>query len=208
MRENQWELFTKQDGGVGVQYADGRIISVGADGIEGYDFALGYLRRMQHHYRNHLYAADLLLRQQLGAKEVSNMSEHQERRYHALLAITSMNCIFGAMDNVPDCDAEGNLNVEFVQCPFRATCRYNGYNPRLRDKDIVCCNPIYDTGLAPRRRQVANLLVNTSYSNTEIALSLNCSTKTVENSATEIYASLGVANRQELALRLRGKRIV
>lgn len=208
MRDNQWELFTKSDGGVAVQYADGRIITVGTDGNDGYDFALSYLQRMQHHYRNHLYAADLLLRQQIGANEVKNMQKHLPRMYHAHLAVTSMNCIFGAMDNIPDSDMHGNLNVEFVQCPFRATCRYNGYNPRYKDKDIVCCNPIYDAGLTPRRRQIADLLVNTACSNMEIATALGVSIKTIENSTAEIYAQLGVENRQGLTLLLKNKRIV
>ena len=208
MRENQWELFTKHDGGVCVQYADGRIISVGADGVEGYDFALGYLQRMQHHYRNHLRAADLLLRQQVGTDEVDTMRRHRPRMYHSHLAITSMNCIFGALDNIPDCDNMGNLNVEFVPCPCRATCRYNGYNPRYKDKEIVCCNPIYDTGLPPRMRQVADLLVNTSYSHSDIATALGISLQRIRSHCSEVYSRMDVANRQELTLLLRNKRLV
>lgn len=207
MRE-QWELFTKSDGGVGVQYADGRIISVGADGVEGYDFALSYLQRMQHHYRNHLYAADLLLRQQIGPDEVDTLRRLRTNVYNAQLGITSMNCIFGAMDCVPDCDAMGNLNSEFVQCPFRATCRYNGFNPRYKDKEIVCCNPIYDTGLSPRLRQVADLLVNTPYSHNDIATTLCISLQRVRSHCSEIYARMGVNDRAALTAMLRGKRIV
>lgn len=207
MRTN-WELFTKADGDVGVQMSDGRLLSLSAEGDEGYDFILDYLRTMSHHYRHHLMAADLLLREHLGANTVDNIRRASPRRYHAQLAIQSMHCIFGVMDTIPDCDTSGNFNTEFVPCPCRATCRYNGFNPRNKDKDIVCCNPLYDTGLPPRQRTVADLLVNTSYSNSEIATALNLSVKTIENTSSMIYATLGVANRQELTLLLRNKRIV
>lgn len=202
----QWELFTKADGSVGVQYADGRLITVSSDATQGYDFAISYLRKMAAHYTNHLRAADLLLRQQMGDKVVSALRATNTQVYNAHLAVQSMHCLFGAMDAVPDCDSQGELNTEFVSCPFRATCRYNGYHHT--DKDIVCCNPIYELNLTKRQRQVADLLVNTSYTTEDIGLAIGVSAKEVRNKSSEIYATMGVANRQELTLLLRNKRLL
>lgn len=202
----QWELFTKADGSVGVTFSDGRMLTVSPDGVEGYDFAIDYLRGLSSHYKNHLRAADLLLREHMGANQVNIMRRTAPNIYHAQLAIQSMHCMFGVMDNIPDCDANGELNPEFVPCPCRATCKYNGY--RHRDKDIVCCNPIYETGLTPRKRELADLLVSTSYSNADIATAMGCSTKNVENMASEVYAAMNVANRQQLTLLLKNKRLV
>lgn len=201
----QWELFTKADGCVGVAFHDGNMLTISPDGVQGYDFVLEYLQNMSKNYRCHLQAADLLLREHMGIEEVNLMRKAAPNVYNAQLAIQSMHCIFGIMDSVPDCDAQGELHTEFVPCPCRATCKYNGY--RYLDKDIVCCNPIYETGLTPRRRELADLLVNTSYSNTDIASVMGCSAKTVDNTSSEIYAQLGVSNRQELTLLLKEKRI-
>ncbi len=202
----EFELFTKADGSVGVQFADGQQLTVSVDGMQGYDFALGYLRRMAVHYRNHLRAADALLSQQLGVKHVATLRTTSPQAYNIRLAVQSMHCLFGVMDMVPDCDRTGELHAEFVPCPFRATCPYNGY--RLRDKDIVCCNPIYDTGLPRRLREVADLLANTPYTAEQIGMAVGLSERSTRNAASEIYSRLGVENRQALILLLRNKRIV
>ena len=201
----QWELFTKADGSIGVTFSDGRMLTVSPDGVEGYDFAIDYLRSLSSNYKNHLRAADLLLREHIGVKAVDCMRRTAPNIYNAQLAIQSMHCMFGVMDNIPDCDDQGALNPEFVPCPCRATCKYNGY--RHRDKDIVCCNPIHETGLTPRKRELADLLVNTSYTNADISTAMGCSTKNVENMASEVYAAMNVSNRQELTLLLKNKRI-
>ena len=204
MRE--FELITNPEGSILVRYADGRMLTIDdtSEG-DGYDFAVRYLGKLSANYRGHLYAADLLLRRQYTATEYREMKA-DTRRYNLRLALQSMHCIFGAIDNVPDCDALGNLNVEFVQCPMRGTCPYNGY--RNRDTRMACCNPIYETPLTRRQAEVADLLVNTSYSNEDIATALGVSTQRVKNYTSEIYAAMGVANRQELTLLLRNKRIV
>lgn len=200
-----WEAWTKPDGMVGVQMPDGEVITVKNDGVTGYGFALEYLQKMASGYRNHLRAADLILQRQLGEgykhiRKVSNL-------YNSNLAIISMNCVFGSMDNVPDCDPSGQFHFEFAACPFRATCPFNGYNPSNQGKDLICCNPVYETGLTPRQREIADLLVRTSMTNAEIASALCITEKSVKNHATEIYSTLQVNTRQELTLLLKDKRI-
>lgn len=199
------ELITNPDGSILVRYSDGRCLTVSDDGGQGYDFALRYLGHMAQGYRNHLRAADCLLQRQMTPTEYRALRA-DERAYNAHLAVQSMHCIFGAFDNIPDCDNMGNLNVEFVPCPCRGVCPYNGY--KHRDKAIVCCNPIYELPLTRRQLEVADLLVNTSYAVDDIATALSITAKCVKNHATAIYATLGVANRQELTLLLRNKRIV
>lgn len=200
-----YELITNHDGAILVRYADGRMLSVG-DGCsdEAYNFVVEYLGKMCAHYRTHLMAADLLLKRQMSAAEYSALKA-DVRSYNIRLALQSMHCVFGAIDNVPDCDNVGNFNVEFVACPLRATCPYNGY--RHTDKPIVCCNPVYDTGLTRRQAEVANLLVNTSYTIDDIATALCLSHNTVRNTSSEVYTAMGVANRQALTLLLKNKRL-
>lgn len=200
-----FELFTNPDGTLIARYGDGRTVTINSDATQGYDFVVRYLGYMSSGYKNHLRAADLILRRQFAPSEY-NALRSQPNVYNAHLAVTSMHCIFGALDNVPDCDKAGNLNVEFVACPMRATCPYNGY--KHTDKALVCCNPIYELPLTRRQLQVADLLVSTSYTLDDIATALHLSTQSVRNHASAIYAAMGVANRSELQLLLKYKRII
>lgn len=205
MKKTQWEAWTTPVGHACVQGADGEVITIKNDGITGYSFVMEYLQKMAAHYKNHLRAADLILQQQLGekykhVKKIPNI-------YNAHLAIISINCCFGEMDHVPDCDAQGDMHVEFVRCPFRATCPYNGFNPDLKDKQLVCCNPIYETPLTPRQAEMAELLLNTDYSVEDIAMAMGISYNRARCIASEIYAALDVNSRAELMLLLKDKRI-
>lgn len=200
-----WEAWTKQDGYVAVQQSDGTIITVKNDGITGYDFVVDYLGRMSKHYKNHLVAADAILRQQQGYKY--NDLRKDIKLYNSNLALVSMNCAFGEMDAKPDCDDRGEFAFEFSRCPFRATCPYNGYAERNKHKTMVCCNPIYDAGLTERQAQIADLLVNTDYTLSQIAQLIGCSDANIRCRANEIYSVLSVNNRQGLTLLLKDKRL-
>lgn len=205
MSREGWKTWTKQDGSIGVEMADGRVVTVRNDGVTGYDFALRYLEKMRLHYNNHLVAMDLLLKESLGDRY-----EHVKRIpnvYNAHLAVASMSCVLGSLDNVPDCDAQGELHLKFVSCCARCRCRYNGYAEGNKGKMIVGCNPVYETGLTPSQARVADMLVNTSYSNGDIARALGVSENNIEYHCKKIYATLDVANRIELILLLKDKRI-
>ena len=200
-----WEAYTKPDGMVAVQTENGEVANIKNDGITGYSFVMDYLERMQVNYKNHLRAADLILQRQLGDKYKHIRNIHNV--YNSNLAIVSMNCAFGNMDQMPDCDSQGGMHFEFVSCPFRATCPYNGYSPANKGKELSCCNPVYETGLTRKQREVADLLVNTSFQVKEIAQALGVSEQRMRNITCEIYSSLGVNTRQELMLLLQGKRL-
>ena len=205
MGKTQWEAWTTPAGHVCVQQSDGEMITIKNDGVTGYSFALEYLQKMAVHYKNHLRAVDLILQSQLGDRYKHVMKIPNV--YNAHLAIISINCCFGELDHVPDCDSQGDMYTEFVRCPFRATCPFNGYNPALKDKQLVCCNPIYETNLTPRQTEMAELLLNTDYSVEDIALSMGISYNRARCIASEIYAVLDVNSRAELMLLLKDKRI-
>lgn len=202
----QWEAETRvRDGQVNVEFADGQRIVVKNDGVTGYSFVMEYLDRMEKHYGAHLLAIDQILRRDLAdeyktIKAIPNI-------YNAHLAVQSINCIFGRCDEVYDCDENGEFHMEFTQCPRRATCRFNGYNERCKDKVIVGCNPIYECGLTPTQAKVAELLANSSMQEKEIAEVLGNSPGTVKKLREQVFATLGVNSRPELIQKFKGKRL-
>ena len=202
----KWEAETRvRDGQVNVEFADGQRIVVKNDGVTGYSFVMEYLDRMEKHYGAHLLAIDQILRRDLAdeyktIKAIPNI-------YNAHLAVQSINCIFGRCDEVYDCDENGEFHMEFTQCPRRATCRFNGYNERYKDKVIVGCNPIYECGLTPTQAKVAELLANSSMQEKEIAEVLGSSPGTVKKQREQVFATLGVNSRPELIQKFKGKRL-
>ena len=206
MKQREWEAETRvRDGQVNVEFADGQRIVVKNDGVTGYSFVMEYLDRMEKHYGAHLLAIDQILRRDLAdeyktIKAIPNI-------YNAHLAVQSINCIFGRCDEVYDCDENGEFHMEFTQCPRRATCRFNGYNERYKDKVIVGCNPIYECGLTPTQAKVAELLANSSMQEKEIAEVLGNSPGTVKKLREQVFATLGVNSRPELIQKLKGKRL-
>lgn len=204
MKSFGWEAWSEADGGIMVKYADGTCVTVKNDGITGYSFVLDYLREVGKHHREHLEAADMILRQEFG-KEYENMSR-VPNVYNANLALRSLNCAFGGIDDVLDFNGAGEFRAEFRPCPARATCRFNGYNPNHAQRYKACCNPFYETGLTPTQLRVAELLVNTYMSVSEIANHLSLAEKSVTNHCTHIYERMGVSGRTELIKKLSGKR--
>lgn len=201
-----WEAETRmRDGQVNVEFTDGQRIVVKNDGITGFDFVVKYLQRMEERYGAHLIAIDQILQRDLAddykvIKSVPNV-------YKAHLAVQSMNCVFGRCDEVLDCDLDGEFHMEFTHCPRRATCRFNGYNERYKDKIIVGCNPVYECGLTPSQARVAQLLANTDMTYEQIAETLGNSKRTAEQLGRQVFATLGVDSRPELIQRFKGKRL-
>lgn len=201
-----WEAHTRlKDGMVEVEYEDGERLIVRNDGVTGYSFVMEYLDKMRVNYKNHLRAADLILQRMTG--DVYESIRVIPNVYNSYLAVQSMNCVFGKLDEIPDCDREGNMNLEFTACPFRSTCPFNGYNERYTEKEIIGCNPIYECGLTRQQAKVADLIVNTSMDYGLIADALGNSRKTVDNVRGQIFAQMGVNSRPELTMMLQGKRL-
>lgn len=200
-----WKAYQKADGSVMIAFADESVITVKNDGITGYSFVLEYLCEISKHYKKHLEAVDMMLRRIFG-NGYENMRRIQNV-YNANLAVLSLNCTLTRLDHQLDYD-DGEFYPKFCKCPSRCTCQFNGYNPKLSDKQIVCCNPIYETGLTPMQLQVAKLLVNTGFANNEIAERLSISEKSVRNHCTHIYNKMQVLSRVGLRKKLLGKRIL
>ena len=202
----QWEAHTNlKDGFAKIEFANGREITVKNDGVTGYDFVVEYLEEIEAHYHSHLLAADLKLQQRLGKnyKTVKSFAN----RYRSELALISLNCSFGKEDEIPDYEKDGTFHPEFTLCPERYNCPFNGYNPSFADKNMVCCNPVYECGLTPKQAKVADLMVNTSLSYEDMAAALACSPSNVDNIRKRIFGLLGVASRPELVQMLQGKRL-
>ena len=202
-----WEAETRmRDGQVNVEFTDGQRIVVKNDGITGFDFVVKYLQRMEEHYGAHLIAIDQILQRDLA--DDYKVIKAVPNAYKAHLAVQSMNCVFGRCDEVLDCDLDGEFHMEFTHCPRRATCRFNGYNERYKDKLVVGCNPIYECGLTPTQAKVADLLVNSDMSSEQMAEALGNSKRTVEWTGRQVFATLGVSSRAELVKKLKGKRLL
>lgn len=208
MYGKEWEAHTSlKDGFARIDFADGTSLTVKNDGVTGYDFADRYLTQMEVDYPSHVLAADLKLQQRLG-KSVYRAIKAVRTRYRSELALVSLNCCFGREDEIPDHEAGGAMHPEFVLCPERYHCPFNGFNPALKGKRLVCCNPIYECGLTPTQARLADLLVNTSLSLEEIADAMGCSLQNVKNIQGRIHAALEVNTRAELTVKLKGKRLV
>ena len=164
-----------------------------------------YLAMMSKNYGGHLRAADFLLQKMLG--EQHKFLKASERIYKARLTLLSLSCAFGAAGDGEDCDEMGLLRFRYVSCPVRSVCPMNGFAIRSKG-GVSCCNPVYESALTQKQLGLVDLLVNTSYEYKDIAEMLGISEGRVKNAASEIYASVGVCDRQELTLFFRDKRIV
>lgn len=199
-----WKVLHISDRETLIRKLDGEIIVISADSAQGYSFVEEYLQMMRENYSGHLLAADMLLQKILG--EQYRHLRVSERLYNIRLAQLSIACVFGDTGEDPDCDEMGELRFRYVQCPLRTVCPVNGYNVRSRN-GLACCNPIYETILTNRQTQLADLLVNTSYSYDDIGELMNIARGRVKNLAHEVFAAIGVCDRQELTVMLKGKRL-
>lgn len=205
--KRKWEAHTNlRDGFSRIEFADGEELIVKNDGVTGYAFVEEYLEEMGLYYPSHLEAADLKLKMRLGRAYKTVKAMHN--RYRAELALISLNCCFGALDSVLDHEGDSDFNTEFTLCPERYNCPFNGFNPKLKDKRVVCCNPIYECGLSPKQAEIADMMANTALSYEAIADKMGCSYSNIDNIRKRIFAELGVTTRPELTMRLKGKRLL
>lgn len=186
MEENR-KVVKWKDGSLWVITAEGKTFLVKPDGVTGYGFVREYLRITEKHYRSHLMAADMILQRMLGdrygyIRKVPNI-------YQAYLAIVSLSCRYSE------------------ECTLSAVCPFNGFHTLNKDKRMVGCNPVYELSLTPSQAKIADMLVNTAYSLSDMAEVLCLSESRVRSLASIVYATMGVDGRQELAILLRGKRI-
>lgn len=184
--EEKWEIIWKKDGSL-VVIGSKEAVLIRMDGVTGYSFVREYLRVTGKYYRSHLLAVDQILQRVMGeryahVRKIPNV-------YHSHLAVMSLCCRF------------------LGECPVRAACPFNGFHPSNKEKRMVGCNPVYELPMTPTQVRMADMLVNTAYSLSDIAEVLCLSESRVRSLASIVYASMEVEGRQELAILLRNKRI-
>lgn len=205
MMKHGWNVILCCPDRVLIEYLDGEMVVVSSDGRTGYGFARDYLNTMSIHYSKQLEASDHILRKMLGS--TYDTIRKVNRIYESKLAVISLNCAFGGLTNNPHCDLSGDLNFSPPQCPLRSICPFNGVKHK-NEPNIHGCNPIYESNLTDRQKEIAMLLFETSFCMAEISNIVHLDEGRVRNISSEIYSILGVGNRQELVCLLRGKRIL
>lgn len=201
-----WAFLGYVKEGIVIRFLDGDLLLVKTDGLSGYEFVIDYLNEMKKHYKNQIYASDLILQKLLGnnynrIKKIRNI-------YQSHLAIISIGCAFGHSTDGLHYEQDGNFKFSFSECPIRYICPYNGYKKTNKMKSVYGCNPIFETNLTERQIQITDLLVNSIYDLSTIATILNLNEGRVRNISSEIYHALNVKNRQELTLLLKNKRLI
>lgn len=106
------------------------------------------------------------------ACEELNASSKMNHLYHDFLNVRQfIKCNFGPYDNILDIDASGTLNFEFISCPLRGTCKYNG----------IVCNPKFTTKLTDSDMTIIRMIVMQHMTADQIALHLCRSVNTINN---------------------------
>ncbi|MCD8557137.1 MAG: helix-turn-helix transcriptional regulator [Bacteroides graminisolvens] len=173
---------------------------------EGVDFARELIEDLNPKYQNLILTVESRIQKEQPA--LYTTMKKDSVLYTKTVSLHILSCCFGALDHIPDRDAAGRYHFEMVSCPIRHSCPYNGYNPNLKNKEMVICNPPIYLGLSKTEKKVCHLLVKTSYSLAQIAdiqcVTVNC----VSNNATSIYKKSGVISRNELIAQLIDQRII
>ena len=119
--------------------------------------------------------------------------------YEFLIVRQFILCNFFEYDHRLDIDEDGNFHFEFVQCPVRATCLYNGH--RCADEgpnEIGVCNPEFASELSPEEYRVMTLFYTyPGITCIEIAEMLCKSPHTVENQKKHAMRRVGAKSLAE-----------
>lgn len=109
------------------------------------------------------------------------------KQYRDYMAVRRfIKCNFGVYDNTIDVDANWGFNFEFVSCPLRGECKWDG----------VLCQPKFDSKLSNRQLEVMELCYN-GMSDEEIAERLFLSLQTIKYHKKVVYRKLGLHNMAE-----------
>lgn len=95
-------------------------------------------------------------------------------------------CNFGQFDNVLDIDHLGRMNFEFVSCPMRGECKYDG----------IICNPKFNSNLSCRELEVMRMSFD-GHTDDEISSALFISLNTVNNHRKNSFKKLGLHSMAE-----------
>lgn len=169
-------------------------------------FIKEYIEYFQEHYPDQLIAIEQFLKDWHGDKKINNLKKAKWLYYRRVFA-TSVSCSLSTDGITYSCDENERFNFNFVGCPLRGECPYNGYAPENRGKKQVICNPIYKTLLNEIELSITDRLINTIDSKSQIAGSLNFTDEIFSDILQNIYTKMNVKNRFELKFILANKRI-
>lgn len=109
------------------------------------------------------------------------------KQYRDFLAVRRfIKCNFGVYDNCIDLDSDWNMRFEFVPCPMRGECKFDG----------ILCQPKFDSKLSERQLEVMRLCYE-GKKDEEIADKLFISLNTVANHRKASFRKLGLHNMGE-----------
>jgi len=216
-----YELRLSAGNGLEGRYAGGQVFAIGADG-RGFREAWKFLASLGEHYSDAVRAAGKLV-QRMSVTSFDDVAEavslvlrpvarkavqavHPDvRRALCEVATVAAGCIFGIDDAIPDCDKAGAFNPEYVPCPMRDICEFNGWGEDPAITSI--CNPVYDTGLRGHLQQWLIKLTDSDDDIGTLSAAAGVSRRTADTYASQVYQAMGVRSRGELKAKLAGKRI-
>lgn len=176
-----------------------------SDSAEGFNFMREYIEDIKLKYPYHIKAIEMKVKSE--TPSLYKQMQVNKQLYYSTVSTISLSCCFGLSDNIPDLDHEGNYNPEFVPCPCRKRCPFNGYNPRHAEEQTVICNPVYFTGFTTREKELAALILNGETSTPRLAELQHVTISAIDKMCTALYKKTGVTNRSEFLIALKGKRI-
>lgn len=216
MTKNEYELSSAHSGDIIISYPARNCGSLAGDG-RGYAEALSFLRAFSRHYPDAVSSAVRLIARLTGSSDLGGLVQQavssavvaqvptRVREAVCAVACQLASCVFGVDDATPDCDERSDFHPEFVPCPVRAICPYNGYRKPAPKESI--CNPLYDLGLQRREAELVRLLATTALSLSDIAAELFVSEAALRQRTVRLYRKLGVDGRDHLRTMLAGKRV-
>jgi DNA-binding NarL/FixJ family response regulator len=98
-------------------------------------------------------------------------------------------CMFANLDGTPDIDVNGNIHTEYVPCPKRGQCKYEG----------VACNRLM-IGTAKITKSQERVVSHCASSYKEIAGKLFISVQTVKRHMQDVLKETGIPDKTNLAL--------
>jgi len=113
-------------------------------------------------------------------------SIHNRDYYQFLVVKRFIRCNFGAFDNVHDADASGAFKFEFVSCPLKGECKYDG----------IICSPKFNSTLSNRELEVMRMAYE-GQPDESIADSLYIAINTVNNHRKNAFRKLGIHSMAE-----------
>lgn len=170
------------------------------------DFISEYIEYFQVYYPDQLIAIEQFLKIQYGDKKINNLKK-AKWLYNRHIFALSVSCSLATDGNTYCYDENNNFNFNFVGCPLRGECPYNGYATENKSKKQVICNPIYKTSLNEIELIITDRLINTMDSKSWIAESLNLTDQAFSEILQSIYTKMNVNDRFELKFILANKRI-